>query len=387
MLKKYSRILRHRPLNIINLQYENSRCKIGGFLNESYGIYKYDDPEYDNQIKTLVRDKIFPVFSIKNKEMIEPDSVITFSGDKDFRVEAIKMTLSINLDWVEDVDVYVTLGDDYSGSTLGEYINGNKLESYPITNKDGEIKDSFQYNGSRLTYFSILIFLPSDIYIYDLELVCSIIKHEIKHGYDMFRNVFMLNPINQDIINFNHYREFHKINNKKIVLDFSGGLNQEKKLENATESDIMHFFCDVIDYINIGEIRAYLNNYLDDINRVISGIDRYSPTERLYNNIYSYFDKMKKYIPDRTKVKFCETYGDEYFDNVYFPDNKTRGKHPMTFKFGGKWTAESFNKICNFYKKRIDDEFFSKLDKIRSDVETKFRKDINKKVNWDGKNA
>lgn len=374
MLYCYARMLRHKPLNMITAQYEKFRCERRGFLNESYGIYKYDDSIYDNQIKTLVKDDIFPVFSIKNKTLIEPDSVITCSEDIDYRVEAVKTTLFINLDWVDHVDVYVSIGDDYFGYTLGEYKKDNRAESYKIEDNDGNVKDSFQYSGSRLNYFSIVLFLPSNIYVYDLELVCSIIKHEIKHGYDMFRSKFVLNPINQDVINFNYYAKQHGLYNKKIKLDFGGGFGQDKILKTATPSDIMEFFCDAVDYINIGEVRAYLNNYLDDITRVVTGRDRHSPTEQMYRDIYSYFDKMKTYIPDDTKIEFCKTYGDEYFEDVYFPDNRKRDKFPKTFKFGGRWTQRSFNKICEFYKKRIDDEFFSKLDKIRSDVETKHRK-------------
>lgn len=187
------------------------------------------------------------------------------------------------------------------------------------------------------------------------------------------------NSINQDIINFNHYAKQHDLYNKKVKLNICGKFGEDKILKTATASDIMEFFCDAVDYINIGEVRTYLNNYLDDITLVVEGMYRHSPTEQIFRDMYSYFDKMEEYIPDGTKVDFCKEYGDKYFEDVYFPDNRKQDKFPMTFKFGGRWTPRSFNKICDFYKKRIDDEFFSNLDKIRSDVKIKYRKDMDKK--------
>ena len=353
--------------HICNLR-ENRR----DLLSESFGIMDYNNSKLDEIIKTFVNNDLKVVFH-KNSE-VEYDSMIKgFDGNtmwyKHFELE-------VGLGWLDKIEIFAMRGKFRDSYVIGdEFVSDSRKETMEVY-YDGEWKPSYKIEGSKLNYFSVVIIYDK---VTDVNDLCGIIKHEMRHGYDLFRNNFVINHINRDIIFFND--EIAKMKSGGVFLTeyWNYSLTEKKEfIRRMDYIDIYKLFCDMIYYLNIGEISSRLNNYLSDLKTTAE--NGKSETYRLYSGLLEIYKVLKSEVSTENKRLFSERFMKK-FETVYGYDEENiedrlrdkigKKKFYISFKYGGKYGSESFDKLCDFFIGRLEKAFFKNADKIYSDVITK----------------
>lgn len=359
-------------LHICNLS-EHKR----GFLCESFGVLEYDNETFNSKIKDFVNDKLKLVFY--RNTVIEYDSIIKYDNNCKWYKH---YELDIYLGWVDKLEIFAARGNEAESFVLSDICTDNGKQIFPVY-YNGEWKPSYELCGNRVKYFSIVVIYNR---VADVNDLIGIIKHEIRHGYDLFRDKFIANHSNRDIIYFNDILNNLKTSeNKDITYKYFETKYWEYSIEDMrlfisrlTILDIFKLFCDMIYYFNLSEIGARLNNYREEIEEGMNN-DK-SSTYELYYGLRKLVEIIKECVRDRDKEVFAKKYARE-FEKVYQYDEDDmkrelkpkveKDKFYISFKYCGKYDAKSFDKICDFYIDRLNKYFFKNVDKIYTDIKTR----------------
>ncbi len=360
------------------LSIDNISEKRTGFLFESFGILDYNNSDLDNKIKDFVNNKLKLVFY--RNSIIDYDSFVK-TGE---HTESYKhFELDLNLKWVDKLEIFAARGNKKESFILADIYTDKGKEEFPIY-YDGKWKPSYELSGNKIKYFSIVIIYDK---VTDVNDLIGIIKHEMKHGFDLFRDKFIVNHSNRDIIFFNN-----KLKDIKVIEKKPDNYRYfETKYWEYPEDDMKIFvgrldildfyklFCDMIYYFNMSEITARLNNYKAEIER--DKFNETSQTYRLYYGLRKILETFKRFISEKDKVNFANEYGKDFETAYEYDENEiddrlknkiNKKRFYISFKHNGKYDEGSFDKICDFYINRLNKYFFKNADKIYSDIKNKY---------------
>lgn len=351
--------------------YENRQIPRYGFLNESYGILNFRDKNFSRRLLDFVKGNIVPYLNNK----ISPDSIIieeNGSENKECgRIYAKRFEYKVDLTWLKQLDIYVSCSETIDGLTYADIIQDdndyNKKFSYKIY-YDKRLHNSYELIGHCVEYMSVLLSVP--FRYNDKAKMVSIIEHEIKHGYDLLKEKFITNHINRDMVAFSNMYNCSKcymtsfwLYNETDMKIFISRLDADR---------IMMCFRDMVYYLNLGEIRAYLVNYKHEIENIFTEKQNVSETEKNYRGIRLFLSLLKMLVPYGIKRRFSELYGSA-FEEMYGCDEKLdilpeNNRYFINFKYKGAYNEQTFNKICDFYIERINKNFFKNADKIYAEI-------------------
>lgn len=348
-----------------------------GFLYESFGVLEYDNEKFNFKIKDFVNDELKLVFY--RNSVIEYDSMIKYDNNCKWYKH---YELDIDLGWVDKLEIFAARGNEAESFVLSDICTDNGKVAFPVY-YNGEWKPSYEWRGNRVKYFSIVVIYNR---VADVNDLIGIVKHEIRHGYDLFRDKFIANHSNRDIIYFNDILNKLKTTENK---DVSYRYFETRYWEYPKEDmrcfisrlnvlDLFKLFCDMVYYFNVSEIGARLNNYKEELENC--ACNNKSSTFKLYSGLRQLVGVIKMCVSDENKRIFSENYinmfetGYQYDENDIedrLKDKMKKNKFYISFKHEGKYDIESFNKICDFYIERINKYFFKNADKIYSDIKTR----------------
>lgn len=209
----------------------------------------------------------------------------------------------VDLTWLKRLDIYVACSETIGGLTYADIIQDDndydKKFSYKIY-YEGKFHNSYELIGHRVEYMSVLLSVP--FRYNDKVKMVSIIEYEIKHGYDLLKEKFITNHINRDMVTFsnmynrsNCYMTSFWLYNETDMRTFISRLDSER---------IMMCFRDLVYYLNLGEIRAYLVNYKHEIENIFAGKQNVSETENNYRGIQLFLSLLKMLVPYGIKRDF-----------------------------------------------------------------------------------
>lgn len=338
------------PPSPINMQ--KKKC---GIVYEFGKIYD-DKVKYDEKITTMVNKEILPAFNRKPYRVVM-DSIIVKHPKQIKLAWTIKFRLFLDLYWIDHIDVYVAFNGDYNYSVLTDT---DETQYKIMSMSDGNITDSYKYKDNKIEYFSILVRLPERNIVgnYDGEKIVNAINSAIEEGYKIYIDKFLKDERNRDII------KFSKIDDRKERPRFWNYSDEQIKqyLEKINTKGLLQTFCDIAYPLSFGEIQFALDDYKNYVYWMLSfDRERWGDPDirHSYMNMCTFLDKMKECVSDDLKLKFCMEYGYEYFEESYSPE---------ILKIDGCWESGSFDRICDFYKKRINEEFISKLPVIFDEI-------------------
>ena len=370
-------------------------------LLEEFGVYNIFNKKYHNKIKNISSEIISKLSYIsKQSEIDYKSSLIT----KDEIYYTNVYHYDLNLDWLKTLNIYLGLGkfsitNEDTIYTLtepliciitdtGQYkvVNNNfvyeKINYYIIQEYDNKPNEKIipyivDYKNNIIEKASIIISIPiKQISLFNIDKLISIIKHELGHLYDLFKQNINTEQLNKDIIyssifNSNNmpyynkaheyfYNKLYKLNNK----------DRQKLIKNdLNHYTIAYFLKNNIEIFNISELHQYLHNFkyeidkMDDETLLIDFIDKHSKHEKYLYKISNIFKQRYDtcqilkmfidYLPITVKINFTILYikngiGQKTENGFIFNKN---------LKVNGEYSYKSFDKFINILIERIQNIF------------------------------
>ena len=251
--------------------------------------------------------------------------------------------LPLPFDWADEVHIYVTT----SFGDMGALLSNTKNLNYDIT-YNGKTEPSYKLNGLHIEYFSII--LSSDLKNTDKYYIAGVIKHEMKHAYDIIRKNFMADDLNRDIKYFYDTLDSSDI---KFLTNYYAYSKEDLKtfISRLDVSEVYALFRDMIYYLNSSEMSARLVNFDSDVDNLLKNQkpnDFGSTSIGIYLGLKNIMQGLNQYITPQEKKSFSEQYMIE-FNKVYGNSDK-----PRLFKHYGKFDERSFNYLTAFFLKKIN---------------------------------
>lgn len=319
-----------RFLNDSKLYY-NSR------LFERYGIVKYDDKQYQNDLKEIEYDLLTVIIG-KSDRYTEVDFDLPDYGSLG-TFKLIKFENKCNIS-----ELLILLQQDYR----------NNLDCILLSNDAAKKNKFYVKNGQQILRATILI-TYKNYRDFENNRLAGLIEHELKHLFDqnkkynddsfkMNKDVVLLDSEFYDFINTEAIKTFHTNIEDSIAstvkLSKINDVYLSVYYDNCTL--ILPFIADMLYYLNESEISARLTQ--------IKWKDDMSKTRDLYQQFYKLCENIIKYADYNVK---------EYLNNII---NKFNFSEIYNIKFGND-INKNVQKLLNLYMKRIH-HFIKQCDKL-----------------------
>ena len=349
---------------IINQKYKHPQFT--KLLQEKYGIFEYDNNEFNNDIKDISLTIFYEVYHNDN---IQYDSEIKdiYEG-KLYKKYTIQFN---NSSWLNICNIYIQLDDDFTDTGIVDSfvlskdtdIITNKETNYTI-NFDNQISFPYNVKNNKIDICSIVIIINPYL-IKSFNIIFNVIRHELKHIYYMFMSKKANDEINYDIKHMNNLNLINiSLYNDKNKLSYK----QQNQL--ITCNNILLFFKKFSYLLNKSEIFARLENIHNDIKQNINNIDiqdkqllnnisKISSSLQDYQQLYKAINDLISNLNDNIKYQFGQLYLKE-ISNFY------------KYKFIQKNDyIKGFDNFCNYFLKIIKNKIFKnalmlyKIEKVK----------------------
>lgn len=335
-----------------------NESKLYHSLLEKYGIRDYDNFEHINQLEDITSE-IYN-FIIKHRNDVEYDSLLYNDVNMELECKMFSFELK-HIDWLSKLNILVSFEIDgiskmkhdeikriYSQDYYNQFISST--ENVYATIGDSLIYNSIQLdNGSFRNYIdnckyncinmktrkqielfrktkksietaTILIQVPNIFKLLSERELVFVLKHELSHINDMLykdMSIFNTDKVEQQVIGpdehtqrdyifLNNYNQENNTNFEtlyNLLMSFKTKSEFKQLIENKDKDrTISMFISDVIvnniEYLNLSEIKAYLNQFQMEL------------TDKI--NPYRFHILNKKYKADIRQINMLEYISDFY---------------------------------------------------------------------------
>lgn len=384
-------------MNIKNITRKKNKYK----LFEEYGVHDLTNVNYDKIISIISND----IFNVLNnlKHMEQLDYSCSIYQNNTIYYSNILEYKNLDIDWLSNLNVYIGLGHFLehnnlyvinkpefcilgdSGKYVINYINNSvTYEKEKITiiqefkNNKNQYKNTYIYNKNKLMLGSLLILIPIEfLNMFSKNKLHSIIKHELGHLFDLYKQNTTLNNLNKDIIYSDIINNLDSLNVyetsllKNILL--VDKRKQKLQIKNFNEKLIIWFIKIYSELLNESELHQYLINFkydLDNTDVQINLFDNDIEREKylcqisdIYNERYQVLQVLKmfiKYINNNVKDKFVQ----KYINKTKLEKIYNKSFKPYNTNSFDMFITLLINRIRNIFIKNAQMIYFNKLNNI-----------------------
>lgn len=384
-------------MNIKNITRKKNKYK----LFEEYGVHDLTNVNYDKIISIISND----IFNVLNnlKHMEQLDYSCSIYQNNTIYYSNILEYKNLDIDWLSNLNVYIGLGHFLehnnlyvinkpefcilgdSGKYVINYINNSvTYEKEKITiiqefkNNKNQYKNTYIYNKNKLMLGSLLILIPIEfLNMFSKNKLHSIIKHELGHLFDLYKQNTTLNNLNKDIIYSDIINNLDSLNVyetsllKNILL--VDKCKQKLQIKNFNEKLIIWFIKIYSELLNESELHQYLINFkydLDNTDVQINLFDNDIEREKylcqisdIYNERYQVLQVLKmfiKYINNNVKDKFVQ----KYINKTKLEKIYNKSFKPYNTNSFDMFITLLINRIRNIFIKNAQMIYFNKLNNI-----------------------
>ena len=308
-------------------------------LSETYGIQDFDNVEYTKELETISSD------ILNHFDNVIYDCTLYQNNKPIVLLQKLKYEIK-SLDWLDKIDVYITNKSiiENNNDVFLLYHNNcylfNENKIIPIKyklnifNKNEIITEPFIFYNNKIKQATLIISVPNKKLLFNKSELTSILKHEISHIYDVYKQNISFNKLNNDLLELSSDIIYNDNKTNDIIdklLNEKNNVNTLKHLINTEVSYdvISNFIADNLYLLNKSELRARLNNCRYEIEQFINNkniilniknndilqdkLRLISSTFNTYFILYEILKMFIKYLSNDIKQQFI----DNDIKNVY----------------------------------------------------------------------
>ena len=191
-------------------------------LSETYGIQDFDNVEYTKELETISSD------ILKHFDNVIYDCTLYQNNKPIVLLQKLKYEIK-SLDWLDKIDVYITNKSiiENNNDVFLLYHNNcylfNENKIIPIKyklnifNKNEIITEPFIFYNNKIKQATLIISVPNKKLLFNKSELTLILKHEISHIYDVYKQNISFNKLNNDLLELSSdiiYNDNKKVNMK-----------------------------------------------------------------------------------------------------------------------------------------------------------------------------
>ena len=358
-------------------------------LTESYGIAEFNNIAYHNSIAHAakeVRNTIQTI--IKNGDTDDQYDVIVIqyvNGVENTEFYTKQINVKINgVSWINDVRILVTTNRETDAYLLGDSetladISQNLYKPVQLKERKrfGWKKSiPFKYKNDKITECYILLYLNGRE---RLDVIETMIDHELGHGKDILDWQTNIAKMNSDIIDSESLYDLFSINSADYVWSLAeDNVSVDNKISylktHISIRDICKWFVEIMYDVNASEIRQHRKNFYNQIKNFVIGwkstdsdIDfmrKYSLEFNDYHKILYILNFLKEHMSDEQKKQFYSQYIDKYI-------NRERNSKYRLYVYGRQFLGRNkhggvsaVNDFFDYLIKNVDEYYITRCRRV-----------------------